>query len=237
MLPIDRSPRQLSLTVELVALCQRVVVDPGPDLSQAQLDDAGREAFVDRLLVEKSDGPFWLFAYGSLIWKPEFSTEETRKAVAHGWHRAFSMRIKRFRGSPEIPGLMMCLDREGICEGVVLRLADNGLREQLITLLQREISRVAALTAIRWIEVETETGPLRALAFYAAPEMLDGYGAKVPLPEVAHTLAQACGHWGSGAEYLFKTVSNLEAMGIHDENLWNLQELVAQDIRRLYPSA
>ena len=224
----------MTLTEELVLRCHRVVSDPGPDPNVLQLDDGGRQDFVEKLMSEKPEGPFWLFTYGSLIWKPEFPTLETRKAVALNWHRAFSMGIKRFRGSAEQPGLMMCLDPGGVCEGVVLRLDDEGLQERLFLLLQREISRVIALDAIRWIDVETSEGPVKAISFYTRPDMLDGYTANLPLPEVAATLARGCGHWGSGAEYLFKTVSNLEAMGVHDENLWTLQELVAREISTLY---
>ena len=44
-------------------------------------------------------------------------------------------------------------------------------------------------------------------------------------------LARACGHWGSGAEYLMHTVAHLEDLGIHDRYLWKLQELVAQRIK------
>jgi len=41
-----------------------------------------------------------------------------------------------------------------------------------------------------------------------------------PLEKVANVLARACGHVGSGAEYLYNTVSHLEEFGIHDRNLW-----------------
>jgi cation transport protein ChaC len=47
---------------------------------------------------------------------------------------------------------------------------------------------------------------------------------------VADVLANACGHIGSGAEYLYNTVSHLEAKGIHDSGLWQLQRLVAERI-------
>jgi glutathione-specific gamma-glutamylcyclotransferase len=51
------------------------------------------------------------------------------------------------------------------------------------------------------------------------------------LPEdVAQVLARACGHWGSGAEYLHNTVAHLEEHGIRDRNLWRLQRLVAECI-------
>jgi cation transport protein ChaC len=46
-------------------------------------------------------------------------------------------------------------------------------------------------------------------------------------------LAGACGHWGTGAEYLLNTVTHLEARGIHESGLWRLQHLVAQCIEQL----
>ena len=58
------------------------------------------------------------------------------------------------------------------------------------------------------------------------------YAGRLPLDEVADTLAKACGHWGSGAEYLRNTVSQLEARGIRDSRLWQLQRLVAEKIER-----
>lgn len=54
------------------------------------------------------------------------------------------------------------------------------------------------------------------------------------IDQIAYALARACGHWGSGAEYLYNTVSHLEDRGIHDESLWQLQELVAREIEILY---
>jgi cation transport protein ChaC len=46
----------------------------------------------------------------------------------------------------------------------------------------------------------------------------------------AAILARAVGHWGTGAEYLLNTVQHLEALGIHDRFLWQLQQLVAARI-------
>jgi len=57
------------------------------------------------------------------------------------------------------------------------------------------------------------------------------YAGKVSLEDTARLLAKACGHWGSCAEYLHKTVVHLEERGIHDRNLWRLQSLVAEQIK------
>ena len=58
------------------------------------------------------------------------------------------------------------------------------------------------------------------------------YAGRLSLEAVADVLARACGHWGTGAEYLLNTVSHLEAKGIRDSNLWRLQRLVAERIEQ-----
>jgi cation transport protein ChaC len=226
--------RSMSLTPALVKLCHRVVDDPGPSPNTRYLRDEDYRPAAAALLSRKGDGPTWLFAYGSLIWKPEIPHVETLRATVQGWHRAFSMKIERYRASPGQPGYMMCLDPGGCCEGVVLRLPDDGQLEQMEKLLRREVSRQGGLDAARWIAVESVKGPVMALAFYAGPATLEYYSANRPASEVAHGLARACGHWGSGADYLYNTVHHLEALGIHDAGLWELQALVAEEIRALY---
>jgi cation transport protein ChaC len=58
------------------------------------------------------------------------------------------------------------------------------------------------------------------------------YAGRQSLEAVADVLARACGHGGTGAEYLLNTVSHLEAKGIRDSNLWRLQRLVAERIEQ-----
>jgi cation transport protein ChaC len=53
------------------------------------------------------------------------------------------------------------------------------------------------------------------------------YSGRLSLEQVADIVSRAAGHWGSCAEYLHNTVSHLEALSIHDRNLWRLQALVA----------
>jgi glutathione-specific gamma-glutamylcyclotransferase len=98
-------------------------------------------------------------------------------------------------------------------------------------LLRREVGGKQGLRCVRWITVESERGKLRALAFWARPTKR-GDAIKRPLADVARILARACGHIGSGADYLFQTVSKLEEFGIRDRNLWRLQQLVADEIIR-----
>jgi cation transport protein ChaC len=227
--------RKMALTPELVALCWRKEDDRGWDKKWTPLASEEQDALADRLWQQSVGQPLWLFAYGSLIWKPTFEAVEQRRATAIGWHRSFCMDMDNWRATPEQPGLMMALDRGGRCTGVVFRLPEDDRLAQISRLVRREILFKEDLDMVRWIPVRTDLGVVRGLVFWAGPK---GYGIslKLPLEKVAWTLARACGHAGSCAEYLYNTVSHLEALGIRDSNLWRLQQLVAEEIIRLHPT-
>jgi glutathione-specific gamma-glutamylcyclotransferase len=223
-------PRPLKLTADLVQRAQRPVVDSGPEAGVTYLTEADYNQIADQLLAKHRPGEdIWLFAYGSLIWKPEVAHVEERLATAQGWRRSFCIRLERFRGTPEFPGLMMALDRGDECQGLALRLAGAAAAESIGKLVRRELDAKPPSQLPRWITVETDQGPVRAVAIVSIPEGRVHAG-NLPIEVVAEILSKACGHWGSGAEYLRNTVTHLEQRGIHDDYLWRLQEMVADRI-------
>lgn len=124
---------------------------------------------------------------------------------------------------------MMALDRGGRCQGILYRLPGASLQTQMGKLFRREFTAKPPNSMPRWIKVSTEDGPVTALAFVMNRKARAYVGHLEP-EDVAEVLAKACGHWGSGAEYLHNTVMHLEEHGIHDRNLWRLQKLVAAKI-------
>lgn len=228
--------RRMDLTAELVALCHRDEVATPHDPSMELLTDEDFADLARRLSDSRQGEDLWLFAYGSLIWKPEFETVEKRRATAFGWHRSFCLELHSWRGTPAQPGLMMALERGGRCDGVVYRLPHGNIEKQIERLLRREMTYRQNASAVRWLPAATAAGPVRALGFWIGPTG-ERISSKLPLPAVAGILARACGHLGSGAEYLYKTVLHLEEFGIHDRNLWTLQKLVAKEIRMLHLAA
>lgn len=224
--------RALSLTPELVAFCERQISDPGPDPRFVQLTETEISAKAAALDRECGNAPLWLFAYGSLIWKPEFEAAETRPATAHGWHRSFSMELPRWRGSPEQPGQMMVIERGGTCQGLAFRLPGEDRAGQIHKMLYRESEYEGDLDNTRWLNANTPDGRVRALAFWAAPTKSFAF-LKLTPEETAKRIARACGHLGSNAAYLYNTVAKLAEHGIRDRNLWHLQHLVAEEIQRL----
>lgn len=220
----------MDLTAELVALVERTEPDPGPEPGTVEHTDADFEQMADTVLAEHDPEHLWVFAYGSLIWNPEFEIEEQRRAVAHGWHRSFCLTLTRWRGTRELPALMLALDRGGTCVGMAYRLPGSDNHSQVVRLLQREIDANPPTNVPRWVKVMTAGGSIKALAFVALPNG-SAYAGKHPLPEVASILSRAAGHWGSAAQYAFNTVNKLEEHGIRDRNLWRIQKLMAAEIR------
>ena len=173
----------------------------------------------------------WVFGYGSLLWNPGFDFTERRLATLRGWHRAFCMQLNRFRGSPEQPGLMLGLDHGGSCKGQVFRIAAERTATELDKLLRREVPYRRLANAWRWVDVDVAGKSLKVLTFYAGMRR-DRFYVDLPIHAQAHMLARAAGWGGSGAAYLHNTVMKLEELGIHYTYMWELQDLVAAEIRK-----
>jgi cation transport protein ChaC len=217
----------MALTPELVARLRTPAADCGPGPNDKLCDDGDYRRLLSGVLAGRPAGDVWLFAYGSLMWRPACEDKERRPALLRGHHRRFCLWVRRFRGTPERPGLMLALDRGGQCRGVALRLPGETVERDLDIVLRREIIMKPSAYLPRWLKLETAAGPLSALGFVINRDC-PRYAGPLEDPRVAEILAGAVGHVGSGAEYLMHTVAYLEERGLRDRRLWRLQALVAQ---------
>ncbi|TGD97995.1 gamma-glutamylcyclotransferase [Methylobacterium nonmethylotrophicum] len=218
--------RSLALNAALIARAHpRPVTDDGR--AMPLMGEAEADARLDAALAEKPGDPdaLWLFAYGALMWRPEFPFGERREARVRGWHRRFCLWQQGFRGTPDCPGVMLALDRGGQCRGLAYRLAGDDLRAALRPVWRREMRGRGY--AARWLTAETAEGPVPALAF-VADRAGPRYAGRLTDAEIAERIAAACGPIGPSAEYLLNTVAACEAMGIRDRHLWAMQARVAE---------
>lgn len=228
--------RQMRLSERHVALLEPEIriegLPPPPEgLRAATRDD--HLATIDRLIGPDA-GEIWIFAYGSLIWKPACEFVEMRTGTINGWHRAFCLGWNnQFRGSDANPGLMLALDRGGACKGVLYRLPPGQEEPNLIQLFEREMGWLPSAFPPRWVTARSGERTIRALTF-CIDRHSGRYVSGLSVETIADVLAKATGSRGSMAQYLFATVRHLEDMGIRDAHLWQLQELVAERIEAAY---
>jgi cation transport protein ChaC len=159
------------LTDELVRIATREVADAGPMPGFDHFSEADYDEHLDAFLRDRPEGPLHVFAYGSLIWKPAYEPAATWRATAPGWGRAFCLKVARFRGTIDRPGLMMQLHPgDGAAEGVLHRLDRTSEVADLRTLWRREMTVKPPGNAPRWIETVVDGSVVPAITFTANPE-------------------------------------------------------------------
>ncbi|WP_027016559.1 gamma-glutamylcyclotransferase [Comamonas composti] len=161
----------------------------------------------------------WVFAYGSLIWRPDFVFAERRAARVYGWHRALKMWSTINRGTPQCPGLVFGMLSGGSCQGMAYRIPKEQGLEVLRQLWQREMAN--AVYDPRWLACHTEYGPIQALAFTLSRSSPNHTG-ELAAHEYQRIFSQARGIYGTTRDYAQSTYDELLRLGIADKALQRL---------------
>jgi glutathione-specific gamma-glutamylcyclotransferase len=161
----------------------------------------------------------WVFAYGSLMWRPGFDYLERHNARLLGAHRALCVYSFVHRGTPEKPGLVFGLDHGGACRGIVYRVAARTrvatieylrAREQ-VTLVYREAWRAV------WIDADPKRR-VEALC-YIVDRGHRQYAGRLSVARQLHFIRQGHGRSGPNREYVLDAVKALEALGYRETEL------------------
>ena len=168
----------------------------------------------------------WIFAYGSLMWRPGFEAEEVVHARLVGWRRSFCIYSRFHRGSDRRPGLVLGLDRGGMCEGIAFRVSASNARQTLRYLREREqVGSVYREALVPVTLLSGERPEVMALAFLVE-RAHPSYAGDLPLAEQAHVIRGGIGRSGNNIDYLASTLAHLAALGIRERPLERLQAFV-----------
>ncbi|WP_417617640.1 gamma-glutamylcyclotransferase [Oceanisphaera sp.] len=153
---------------------------------------------------------FWLFGYGSLIWKADFPFLERKPAWIEHWSRRFWQGSHDHRGTPETPGRVVTLirDQGAHCYGMAYRIQPTVLR-------QLDIREKNGYLRERVPIHFTSTGSAEGLIYLATPDN-DAFLGEAPLTAMAGQIAQAEGPSGSNREYLLNLERALDDLGVSD---------------------
>jgi cation transport protein ChaC len=161
----------------------------------------------------------WIFAYASLIWRPDFEVHEHQPAHVHGWHRALKMWSRVNRGTPQRPGLVFALLSGGSCRGMVLRVERRQGEEVLHRLWDREM--MTGVYDPKWLPCFTPRGPVEALAFTLSRRS-PSYTGDLSDAQYRQIFARSRGRYGTTRDYALQTFESLKTRGIHDRALAKL---------------
>jgi glutathione-specific gamma-glutamylcyclotransferase len=174
--------------------------------------------------AEEDSGDLWVFGYGSLMWRPGFAYLDSMPARLVGLHRALCVFSFVHRGTPERPGLVLGLDRGGMCRGIAFRVAAVRRAETIDYLRSREQVTTVYLETMRRIELEDEQKrKVRALCYIVDRSHVQ-YAGRLSLAESLHHVRQGHGRSGPNRDYVLETVRALEALGYRESELHLLAE-------------
>ncbi|HEX7200383.1 MAG TPA: gamma-glutamylcyclotransferase, partial [Dongiaceae bacterium] len=122
---------------------------------------------------------FWVFGYGSLMWRPGFPYREAVTAHLAGLHRALCVYSWVHRGTREFPGLVLGLDRGGSCKGIAYRVAAAEREGVIAYLRERELVTNVYVETWRRIRLVREEGPRVPALTFIADRLHEQYAGKL----------------------------------------------------------
>jgi glutathione-specific gamma-glutamylcyclotransferase len=161
----------------------------------------------------------WIFAYGSLMWRPDFEYRQVIPARLSGYHRRLSVFSYHYRGTPEQPGLVLGLDRGGSCLGLAYEVENARWIETLAYIRKREMITGVYREIVKRVyladaKVEAVTYAVVRTHPQCAPVM--------SIADTMNYVGRGAGQSGRCTDYVCNTIQHLRSMGVHDRGLERL---------------
>ncbi|HXZ22529.1 MAG TPA: gamma-glutamylcyclotransferase [Pseudolabrys sp.] len=176
---------------------------------------------------------FWVFAYGSLMWRPGFDFLDRRNARLVGAHRALCVYSFVHRGTPEKPGLVFGLDRGGNCRGIAYSVSASKQTKTIKYLRAREQATLVYREV--WRRVWLDDNPQESVhaLCYVVDRGHRQYAGQLTLAEQLHYARQGHGRSGACRDYVLAAVKELRRLGIRDVEL----NVLAEQLKGSHQSA
>jgi cation transport protein ChaC len=164
---------------------------------------------------------FWIFGYGSLMWRPGFDYLGSEPALVHGYHRSLCVYSFVHRGTPEEPGLVLGLDRGGSCHGMGFQVAPEKWQDTITYLRAREQVTSVYIEKRKIIRLTASRREVEAVT-YVVDRGHRQYAGVLNEDDLLAHVRRGQGVSGHCMDYVLNTVSHLREMKIRDPRLERL---------------
>lgn len=170
----------------------------------------------------------WLFAYGSLIWRPNLPFSRRVRGYVEGYERRFWQASPDHRGDAMNPGRVATLHAllGGRCWGVAYELNERDVDQVLSKLDQRESAGYQRIQLTFHAKDRALSGALPALVYVAGPDN-ENYAGEATLAEIASVVSRSSGPSGHNIEYVLRLAEALAELGAEDEHVFELANLLS----------
>lgn len=174
----------------------------------------------------------WIFGYGSLMWRPGFAFADAVPARLAGFSRHFCVTSVHHRGSPKRPGLVLGLDRGGVCDGIAYKVQAAEAARVLAYLRAREQVNGVYREARVGIKIRAPEPREVTAVVYLVERAHPSYAGNLPLATQARLIAGARGLSGANLDYVVNTLRHMAEIGIRERELERLMVVIGSYFAR-----
>jgi len=168
----------------------------------------------------------WLFGYGSLIYKADFTYLERRPASIRHWVRRFWQGSHDHRGTLEAPGRVVTLipQTDAVCVGMAYLIAPEALAHLDVREKNGYLRFVTSLSLDDGREPE-------GLVYIATEENAAFLGAASER-DIAEHIARSTGPSGPNRDYLLQLADALHQMDAQDPHVFAIERELVRLIKQ-----
>lgn len=164
-----------------------------------------------------TDSSTWVFAYGSLLWRPGFEFRRSTPATLTGWKRRFWQGSPDHRGTKINPGRVVTLLRQpsARCAGIAYELPEHDVDAIMRSLDLREQGGYVRES----LHLTLGNGNVVPATTWIAHPENENFLGPASSSHIAQHLVRAVGPSGTNLDYFRRLARALEGLSVRENHL------------------